>query len=359
MMLAIRSVLVLVVFAIASHAATLSPTNLRCEYRINPLGIGSQNPRLSWVLKSDKPQERGQKQSAYQIVVASSPEKLDAGKGDLWDTAQVQSDATAQIEYAGQALASGQQVWWKVRVWNGDNKASAWSEPATWSMALLDPSKWQAKWIGYDAPADANQDEAEEKAITLDGLKWIWSDEGETTKNPAKSAPPGVRFFAKALSLPADAKVRKALFLCSADDHLDLIVNGKGAGEAASFQSAQMLDVSTLLQSGENVLAIKARNATGPAGVVGRLMVWVVGADQPLIVNVDSSWKWSRKSPDDWAKAAFDKWPAAKESVEVGADPWKTPAKTDLTLPPPPYLRKAFSTDKQVKRAIVRASALG
>src|SRR5688572_17498733 len=103
------AVLLTMLLAVTAQAAVLQPTNLRCEYRVNPLGVAAQKPRLSWVLVSDKPAERGQKQSAYEILVASSREQLDADKGDLWNLGKTRGDATAQIEYVGAPLASGQQ----------------------------------------------------------------------------------------------------------------------------------------------------------------------------------------------------------------------------------------------------------
>src|SRR5437016_1517471 len=105
-------------FISPAFAAILNPTDLRCEYHVDPLGIDVAQPRLAWVLKSDQPEERGQSQSAYQILVATSRENLDADKGDLWDTGKAASGETIQIEYGGKALSSSQQAFWKVRVWN-------------------------------------------------------------------------------------------------------------------------------------------------------------------------------------------------------------------------------------------------
>jgi alpha-L-rhamnosidase len=132
----------------------LTPAELRCEYRVNPLGIDVVEPRLSWIVRSD---ERGQKQTAYQILVASSAKTLNLpeGKVDLWDSGQVQSDETTAIGYAGKRLDSDARCYWKVRVWDKEGKPSAWSAPATWSMGLLNPSDWKAEWIGYDKPHDA------------------------------------------------------------------------------------------------------------------------------------------------------------------------------------------------------------
>jgi alpha-L-rhamnosidase len=129
---------------LTSAHATLSPANLRCDYANNPLGVDSANPRLFWTVAG---KERGQRQTIYQILVASSPALLKQDRGDLWDSGKVASDATIQIPYAGEPLKSSQEVFWKVRVWDVDGKASAWSKPADWTMGVLHPGDWQAKWI--------------------------------------------------------------------------------------------------------------------------------------------------------------------------------------------------------------------
>lgn len=128
--------------AVRSELRIAVPT---CEYVKDPLGVDMAQPRLSWKLESST---RGRKQSAYRILVASLAERLSAGEGDLWDSGKVASDETAHIAYRGRTLSSSQQVFWKVQVWNEDGKASAWSEPASWTMGLLDQADWQAKWIG-------------------------------------------------------------------------------------------------------------------------------------------------------------------------------------------------------------------
>ncbi len=134
-------------------------TALRCEYRVNPLGIDVTEPRLSWIIESD---QRDQKQNAYQILVASSQENLKKGQGDLWDSGKVDSDRSAQVVYKGKPLRSRMKCYWKVRVWDRDDNLSAWSKPAYWTMGLVDPKAREAKWIGYDENvqgAKASQDE--------------------------------------------------------------------------------------------------------------------------------------------------------------------------------------------------------
>ena len=125
------------------HAA-VTTGNLRCEYLADPLGIDVVQPRLSWVVESAL---RGEKQTAYQILVASAPDLLAAGKADMWDSGKVAGDATSQVAYSGAALNSRSQCFWKVRSWDKDGKPSEWSKPAFWTVGLLQPSDWSAKWI--------------------------------------------------------------------------------------------------------------------------------------------------------------------------------------------------------------------
>ena len=131
----------------------LTLTNLRCEYRVNPLGIDIVQPRLSWVLQSN---QRGQKQMAYHVLVASSRDRLDADKADLWDGGRVSSDQSVNVVYAGKPLLSYMRCFWKVRVWDKDQKVSEWSVPAMWTMGVLEKKQWQGKWIGYTKLSEAD-----------------------------------------------------------------------------------------------------------------------------------------------------------------------------------------------------------
>ena len=134
------------------HADTecaMSVEGLRCEYRVNPEGIDVMSPRLSWLVVSS---QRCQKQTAYQIIISSSSNDLDANKGDLWDTGKVVSDNTLHIEYSGISLSSYQRCWWKVRVWDKNGQVSAWSNAGYWSMGILSADQWQGQWLGYVQP---------------------------------------------------------------------------------------------------------------------------------------------------------------------------------------------------------------
>lgn len=124
---------------------TVKVTGLQCEYLTNPLGLDTPAPRLRWVLESG---ERGVRQSAYQILAASSEAALKRDRGDLWDSGKVQSEQTAQVLYAGKEPGPGRPCWWKVRVWDQDGRPSAWSAPAVWERGLPRKSDWEGKWIG-------------------------------------------------------------------------------------------------------------------------------------------------------------------------------------------------------------------
>lgn len=144
-----RTVLLLIALVVTSPChAGLSVQTLRCEYQKDPVGIDAAQPRLSWTVQSD---ERGQRQTAYRILVASTREQLAADRGVLWDSGQVASDETIQRTYAGKPLGQGQQCWWKVRVWDQHGEVSPWSEPVVWTMGLFDPLGAEAKWIGLDS----------------------------------------------------------------------------------------------------------------------------------------------------------------------------------------------------------------
>ena len=126
----------------------LIPSDPRCEYRENPMGIDVTAPRLSWIVESS---QRGQKQTAYHVLVAGDLANLRQDQGELWDSGKVESDETVAIVYGGKPLRSHQRCYWKVRVWDKDGTVSTWSKPAFWSMGLLEPGDWRgADWIGSD-----------------------------------------------------------------------------------------------------------------------------------------------------------------------------------------------------------------
>ena len=124
----------------------LEVKKLKCEYRDNPLGIDNATPRLSWKLLDDS-KIRGQKQTAYQILVASTLENLSNNIGDVWNSGKIASNASVNIKYDGSDLLSAQQYFWKVKVWDVSGKVSNWSNIAHFSMGMLKQSDWKGEWI--------------------------------------------------------------------------------------------------------------------------------------------------------------------------------------------------------------------
>jgi len=131
------------VFSSVLYAKT-GVTKLVCEYHENPVGIDVEHPRLSWQLFSD---EQNIVQSAYEIRVASSEKELSSGSKQLWNSGKIESDQSVNVVYGGPTPESMQRVYWQVRVWDNDGKASSWSEPAYWEMGILEPELWKASWI--------------------------------------------------------------------------------------------------------------------------------------------------------------------------------------------------------------------
>lgn len=130
-------------------------SNLRCERMTDPEGIDAVNPRLSWEITSN---QRDIKQIAYRILVASTPGKLAANDGDLWDSGIVSSDASVHVQYVGTPLNSSDKCYWKVKTWSM-NGESAWSSPAYWSMGLLYYKNWKGRWIGLDRSFEWDSEE--------------------------------------------------------------------------------------------------------------------------------------------------------------------------------------------------------
>ena len=136
--------------ALVPAAADFMPVDLRAEGLENPLGA-SATPPLSW--RIDAIDTRGARQSAWQVLVASDPEKLSNNEGDLWDSGKRPVTREPQVRYAGKALVSGQRCFWKVRAWDQNDKVSDWSTPAIMEIAPMKPADWLgAKWIDDGKP---------------------------------------------------------------------------------------------------------------------------------------------------------------------------------------------------------------
>jgi alpha-L-rhamnosidase len=189
--------------------ADLTPTELTCEYLSNPPVVDVAKPRLSWINLAT-PGERGQCQTAWQIRVARAPDKLE--RPDLWDSHKVVSNQSTRVPYGGVPLRSRDECWWQVRVWDRDGRASPWSKPARWRMGLLDPSDWQATWIG--AP--------------WQGEKALPKPKGGPDARPTVLPPPAP-LLRKQFSV--DKEVTRAVAFVTGLGYFQLYVNGQKVGD--------------------------------------------------------------------------------------------------------------------------------
>lgn len=121
-----------------------APVNLRVQDNTDQLGIDVKNPCFAWYLIDS---DRGERQTAYRIIVASSQQKIDSNTGDVWDSGKVTSANQYGVRFAGKALVSNTKYWWKVAAWDKDDKQSDWSTVKTFITGFLSPADWSAAWI--------------------------------------------------------------------------------------------------------------------------------------------------------------------------------------------------------------------
>ncbi len=328
----------------------LSPMELRVEALVNPLGIDAKEPRLSWIVGSSI---RGERQTAYQILVADDEAALARDEGNLWDSGKVESDETTGVAYAGKPLQSRQRCVWKVRVWNKDGEPSAWSAPAIWTMGLTEPDDWKAQWIGFDK----HRDEVEETEADFGSAGWIWP---AVDQGPEK--PQGPRLFVTQLDVPAGSAIDEAHLLAGADDAFKFTINGNLVASGSNFKIPVEADVLRFIKPGANTIRVEVVNgAPGPAGLIARLTIKL--KDGRVVERVtDASWGTLENPGANWHDREID--PAGLGPAEVVAQydnsPWGKLMLRGLVLPKPAFLRTTFEVDdKPVKRATVYTTALG
>jgi len=270
--------------------------SLRCEYLDNPLGIDVRAPRLSWQLDSG---ERGQRQTAYRILAASSPALLQRGRGDLWDSGKVETDQSLHVPYGGKPPAARQPCFWKVQVWDKDGRESGWSPVATWEMGLPDAADWgDATWIRLAKDTrDSPLTKRSLQTHSMPAPTWVESIPSPLLRREF-TLRPGI--------------VRARIYL-SGVGYSELYVNGRRIGDAVLDPGQTTYDVRTLyvtrditkaLKSGANAVGVMLGNgffgqnlALGGAGLaVGRpaliVKIAVDYADGTTgFITTDESWK--------------------------------------------------------------------
>ncbi len=131
--------------SLAIIGQSLSLDHLRCEYKENPI-IDVMEPRLSWQLKVEE-KDKNIMQQAYQIQVASDSNQLKKENRLIWDSGKIRSDQSVHVAYQGPEVRSQERYYWRVKVWDNQNRESPWSKIQYWEMGLLSTQEWHAKWI--------------------------------------------------------------------------------------------------------------------------------------------------------------------------------------------------------------------
>ena len=281
----------------ATHAS-VRPEHLKCEWRTSPSNITTGHPHFSWVLSSVNVSARNTKQTAYQILVALSPEELAKDRGEEWDSGKIASAKIFEIEYRGKSLAPATRYYWKVRVWDENTRLSGWSETAEYTTGLLRASQWKAHWIADEADAPGEQ-----KATANTGAI-------EMGTNP-------LPIFRREFFVPKE--ISEALVFVSGLGHYELHINGQNVTNNVltpgwtNYRKRVFYDtynVTTGLKPGMNAIGVLLGNGMyNVPKVAGRYTKFIGSFGQPKlilqmhlrysdgtteVVISDQSWKTSR-----------------------------------------------------------------
>ncbi|XRQ14062.1 family 78 glycoside hydrolase catalytic domain [Actinomadura welshii] len=327
----------------ARERAGLRVAGLETEHAAAPIAVSAPEPRFGWLLTS---RERGQKQSAYRISVATAD-----GDRAVWDSGPVSGARSYDVRYGGPALKPATRYTWRVKVADAEGDWTRWSK-RTWFETALAEDGWRGSWIG--APGDAAS------TPDLAGTDWIWYPEGD----PATEAPAGTRYFRGTFdlaSVPDGARL-----VMTADDGFTAWVNGAEAGgrdpdpNQENWRRPIVVDVTSKLREGRNVIAVEATNGrASPAGLLGRLEL--PGQD-PETFDTGADWRTANEEPaGDWRAAGFDDdgWEKAKGLTQWGGAPWGE-VRPEKPTRPEPLLRRDFTVrGKKVEKARLYAAAAG
>jgi len=240
------------------------------EFAEAQIAIGARRPRFSWEVPLAG---RGRRQSAYQVLVASSEELLEPGEADLWDSGRVESSRSANIEYAGAELASNRDCFWKVGLWDEAGADVGFGPAARFGTPLYDESDWEARWIGMGDPAEPVPDPGSFPASMDAGET---SASGSTDEELFKGLPPEIAAFEPDPRAPmmrkgfevASAVKRARAFVCGLGLY-ELRLNGNKVGAdvlatpRTDFRKRAFYtthDITPLLKTGANAVGIVLGN---------------------------------------------------------------------------------------------------
>ena len=334
-----RVLLMLLSLTMAAHAV---PVHLRCESVNNPLGIDVANPHFSW--QSDST-ERNWMQSAYQIVVSTSPSPTFDDSAKVWDSGKITSAESVGIAYGGQKLDPRTRYYWSVRVWDANGQSSQANETAWWETGFLN-REWKAKWITWKTP---------EQDSELDGVRWIWV----AGQDALKMAPKTVAEFRFELDLTQ--RPREATLFLLARGSFVAKVNGQEVGTKSDWAEFERQDIAQQLVEGKNLIEISVTalepdnpspqpaSQTVTAALAGLLKI--TGSDGKITrIPLNEAWLGRLASAPTWQPATI---------AGVLSDPKFGPILPGSLPQSAVLLRKHFNVSKAVKRARLYATALG
>ncbi|NBV86077.1 MAG: hypothetical protein EBS01_07400, partial [Verrucomicrobia bacterium] len=323
-------------------------------------------------------------QSAYQILVASSPATLEKDTGDIWDSGKVASDETIGITFGGKALRSRDDCYWKVRVWDTDDRVSDWSESARWTMGLLNREDWRAKWISLpspEPPSTAHFGYQSVRAKKQDEVKWVQIDLGGSTQfDSVKLWPawPMGRYAVPGSGFPIRFKIEVA----DREDFSDgrLIVDRTGedvpnpGGESLALQfapvSGRFVRLTTAKLSGWGWPAWDTAQSRWRTDSLNTSPMLALAEMEVLRGNANLAFGKPVSAKDAWeddpeASAIHNAETISPERHGGWSRSFLTDGRTDADLgsrfhiTPVSFLRREFAVAKPVKRATLYASALG
>ncbi|MCD2426085.1 glycoside hydrolase family 78 protein [Niabella pedocola] len=283
------TILFFLFFVCRVQAGGITATQLTCEQTVNPLGIDLARPAFGWQLRSA---ERGQFQTAFEMIVGDRAEQVLAGTGNVWQTGKRNSAENSIILFEGKQLRSFTRYFWKVRVYDRNGKASEWSPVAWFETAMLSAADWKAQWIS-------------------DGQSLPGTDAGFYKDDP-------MPVFKQAVAVTKPVKTAR-LYIAGAG-YFEAYLNGEKIGKDwlspgwTNFDKRilyRVYDITANLRKGRNIAGLMLGNgwynplpmrfwgvynlrnalATGRPVVKAQLRVTYTDGTTETI-NTDNSWKW-------------------------------------------------------------------
>ncbi len=354
----VNFVLLLVTNMAMAASGIAKPSSLRSDSMIEPLGIDTVAPVLSWRLNDSR---QGAKQTAYQLTVSSSSN----GKSDVWDSGRVASSQSAGVPYGGPTLQPSHRYYWRVQVWDKDGKPYPVSNASWWETGLMDSANWKAKWIGHE-PQELH-------SLRTSGALWITN-----TKVQGYAAKGDTHHDFRFQFSPSKAVARADLYT-TGEDATAAWVNGKQVRVAGTLPkwkqtpwgTYEMQDVAGDLREGKNVIAIEVTHFDVSSRQMGAadtqtpmsMCLYLLYKDgtTDLLSSASAGWKASLNADGSWYAPKFvdAAWnpaePYAPHSDNFGATtqglPWPSG--------PVAALRHTFDENKPITSARLYATALG